>query len=69
MLAKGALAEKREVRDVLWPAGARVTEIHRGDEVILPDGETVLHAGDTLVVVCRTDAPEKVKEDLIHILA
>ena len=69
VLAKGALAEKREVRDVLWPAGARVTEIHRGDEVILPDGETVLHAGDTLVVVCRTDAPEKVKEDLIHILA
>ncbi|MBQ7923961.1 MAG: ClC family H(+)/Cl(-) exchange transporter [Clostridia bacterium] len=68
VVAKGALAEKREVRDVLWPAGARVTEIHRGEEVILPDGETVLRAGDTLVIVCRTDAPDKVREDLVHIL-
>ncbi len=67
-LAKGALAEKREVRDILWPAGARVKEIHRGEELILPDGDTLLHAGDTLTIVCRTDAPDKVKEDLIHIL-
>ncbi|MBE5745271.1 MAG: ClC family H(+)/Cl(-) exchange transporter [Clostridiales bacterium] len=67
-VAQGALAEKREVRDVLWPAGARVTEIHRGEEVILPDGDTVLRAGDMLTIVCRTDAPDKVKEDLVHIL-
>ncbi len=67
-LAKGALAETREVRDVLWPAGARVTEIHRGEDVIMPDGDTELQAGDTLTIVCRTDAPEKVKEDLLHIL-
>lgn len=67
-LTKGAMADKREVRDVLWPAGARVTEIRRGEDVILPDGETVLHAGDTLTIVCRTDSPDKVKEDLAHIL-
>ncbi len=69
VVAKGAIAEKRAVRDVLWPSGARVTEIHRGEEVILPDGETLLLAGDTLVIVCRTDAPDKVREDLVHILA
>jgi len=68
VVANGSLAEKREVRDVLWPSGARVTEIHRGEEVILPEGETVLHAGDTLTVVCRTDNPEKVRDDLVHIL-
>ena len=28
----GAIAEKREVRDVLWPSGARVTQIQRGEE-------------------------------------
>ncbi len=67
IVAKGALAEKRSVRDILWPSGARLTEIHRGEEVILPDGETELKAGDTLVIVCRTDAPQKVREDLVHI--
>ncbi len=69
VVAKGALAEKREVRDILWPSGARVTEIHRGEEVILPEGETLLFAGDTLTIVCRTEVPEKVKEELVHILA
>lgn len=67
-LAYGATADKREVRDVLWPAGARVTEIKRGEEVILPDGDTVLHGGDILTIVCRTDSPDKVKDELVHIM-
>ena len=67
-LCKGAIAEKREVRDVLWPSGARVTEIHRGEETILPDGQTLLHAGDALTIVCKTDQPEKIKDELAHIL-
>lgn len=65
---RGAVAEKREVRDILWPAGARVTEIVRGEEKILPDGDTVLHDGDMLTVVCKTDKPDLVREELKHIL-
>ena len=64
----GAIAEKREIRDVLWPSGARVTEIKRGDEVILPDGDTVLHKGDILTIVCKTPDHKKVKDELTHIL-
>ena len=61
------IADGRAVRDVLWPSGAVVTEIGRGTEKILPDGDTELRAGDTLTVVCRTDSPEKTREDLQHI--
>jgi NhaP-type Na+/H+ and K+/H+ antiporter len=67
-VAAGAIAEKREVRDVLWPFGARVTEIWRGEEHIIPDGDTVLHGGDTLTIVCKTAEHEKVKNELNHIL-
>lgn len=67
-VAEGSLAEKREVRDVLWPVGARITQIHRGEEVILPSGDTVLYAGDKLTVVCKTDNPKKVRDDLWHLL-
>ncbi len=67
-LTHGAIAEGREVRDVLWPSGARVVEIRRGEEVILPDGDTVLHGGDILKMVCKTDSPERVKDELVHIL-
>jgi CIC family chloride channel protein len=62
------LADKRIVRDILWPVGARVKEIARGDEKVLPDGETLLHSGDVLTIVCRTGDPEKIREELEHIL-
>ena len=67
-VAKGAIAEKREVRDVLWPGNARVTDLMRGEEHILPGGKTVLHANDTLTIVCKTDEPEKIRDELEHIL-
>ena len=67
-VARGALAEKRQVRDILWPAGARVQELERGEEKILPDGDTVLRCGDVLTIVCRTDNSEKTREELEHIL-
>lgn len=65
---QGAIAEKRDVRDVLWPGNARVTELLRGEERILPSGETVLRSGDVLTIVCKTDEPDKVREELEHIL-
>ena len=67
-VAIGALADKREVRDILWPSGARVSEIMRGKELILPDGDTVIHGGDILTVVCRTEEPQRIREELKHIL-
>ena len=63
-----SIADRREVRDVLWPAGARVKEIHRGEEFILPEGDTVLKSGDILTIVCKTDDAVRAREDLEHIL-
>ena len=67
-VASGSIADKREVRDILWPSGARVIEIWRGDEHILPAGDTVLHGGDKLTVLCKTDEPKKARDDLAHIV-
>ncbi len=65
---KNAIAVKREIRDVLWPGNARVTEMMRGEEHILPSGQTVLKSGDILTIVCKTDEPEKIRDELEHIL-
>ncbi len=68
-VAKGSIADKREVRDILWPTGARVKEIARGEETILPDGDTLLRSGDILTIVVKTDDPHRAKEDLLQILS
>ena len=67
-VGKGAISEKREIRDVLWPGNARVKEIIRAEEHILPSGETILRAEDILTIVCKTDEPEKIRDELEHIL-
>nr|MBR6778489.1 ClC family H(+)/Cl(-) exchange transporter [Clostridia bacterium] len=64
----GALADGRTVRDILWPAGASVKEIRRGEEIVLPKGDTVIRGGDILTIYCTTDAPEKIRDELQHIL-
>ena len=40
----------RRIRDVLWPHNSLVTSLTRGDVDIVPDGETVLRAGDVLTI-------------------
>ncbi len=66
---EGALADRRELRNVLWPSGARVTEIRRGEQRILPSGDSILRGGDILVIVCKTSEPQKTLDELNHILS
>ena len=42
------MAAGRRIRDVLWPADVRITRIERGEERILPDGNTLILEGDIL---------------------
>lgn len=67
-LAFGSIAERREIRDVLWPAGVRVTEIQRGEEHVFPNGDTVLLGGDLITLEVKTREPQKIKDELEHIL-
>ena len=67
-VAEGALAEKREMRAVLWPAGVRVQELIRGGVSHIPDGETELQAGDVLIIVCTVKEPQAALEELKQIL-
>ncbi len=67
-IVEGAFADGRTVREVIWPKGAWVKEIHRGEEVILPDGGTILHEGDCLLITCKTTSPQALKAELQHIV-
>ena len=67
-VAAGSLAEKREIRAVLWPTNARVIEIIRNGKAVVPEGKTVLCAGDKLTVVCKTENREDSADDLNHIV-
>ncbi len=60
----GSLAKERAVRDVLWPAGARITVLEHLGKNTVPDGNSVLMEGDILTVTGET-ADE---EDFLNLL-
>ena len=52
-------AAGRIVSDILWPSSAFVTEIVRGDTVIVPRGGTELREGDLLLIDGTPEEPEE----------
>ena len=68
VVAEGSLADKREIKTVLWPSNARVVTILRDGKSVLPEGKTLLHAGDALTIVCKTEDREVSRDDLTHIV-
>ncbi|QBI19445.1 CBS domain-containing protein [Egibacter rhizosphaerae] len=54
VVAPDSSAAGRRVSEVDWPAGTVLTSVRRGDELIVPNGDTVLEAGDELVALQRS---------------
>lgn len=50
-LEMGAIADGQRVRDVAWPSGCLIIGLRRGEREIVPRGDTLLRAGDYLVVL------------------
>ncbi|HLU53614.1 MAG TPA: chloride channel protein [Acidimicrobiia bacterium] len=44
----GSIADGHAVKDVAWPEGSTLVSIRRGRDVIVPEGRTVLRAGDVV---------------------
>jgi K+/H+ antiporter YhaU regulatory subunit KhtT len=60
-----AISEKSNVvnkllKEILLPKEALVSAIKRGEEVIIPDGNTQLKTGDQVIVIGKKDDVEKV---------
>lgn len=51
----GTFAVGRQIKDIMWPAGALITQVVRqnGDSLI-PEGKTLLQAGDKLTIVVES---------------
>lgn len=53
----GSVLDGMAVRDFKWPKETLLMAIRRGEDSLLPHGDTVIHGGDTLVIL--TDASRR----------
>lgn len=51
-----ATCDRRRVREIVWPRDAVIASVRRGGQMLIPHGDTLLKAGDVLVVVAEGEA-------------
>jgi hypothetical protein len=60
IIAEKSNVVNRLLKEILLPKEALVSAIKREEEVIIPDGNTLLKAGDQVIVIGKKDDVEKV---------
>ncbi|MGM0123132.1 voltage-gated chloride channel family protein [Enterococcus sp. AZ194] len=56
--------DEQMVRDIQWPDEMLLTSIRRGESEILTHGDTIIHSGDTLIILTDEAITQKVRMEL-----
>ncbi|WP_390407787.1 ClC family H(+)/Cl(-) exchange transporter [Lacticaseibacillus jixiensis] len=65
----GSPLEGVQVRDFKWPKSTLLIGVNRGEDQIIPHGDTVIRAGDTLVVLTDASQRAAVRAKIHHLAA
>ena len=49
----GSLADAKSLSEIPWPEDSLIASIQRGNQVLIPHGNTLLQAGDRLTIICK----------------
>lgn len=61
----GSKLDGMKIADFQWPDNSIVTTIYRGEQRIIPNGKTVLSAGDTLVIQACKPKTSQIQSELM----
>jgi CPA1 family monovalent cation:H+ antiporter len=61
-----SLANGKTIAELSIPRAAVLVSIQRGDEIIIPRGDTLLHAGDVVTTLCERETIASVKYLLLN---
>lgn len=61
-VCSGSVIEGKAIRDILWPENTLLVDIKRGEEQIIPHGDTRIKAGDFLYILSSNENVLKLQE-------
>lgn len=64
----GSMLDGKEIKDIKWPSHCLLVAVKRGEQEIIPKGDTVIYAGDYLIVLTNEDRVSKVNDALIKMI-
>lgn len=60
-VSSGSMIENKKVKDVPWPPHTLLVDVKRGPDQLIPEGNTIIRAGDFLYVLTKTETAEEVR--------
>ncbi len=66
VISHGSAAENRTVSDIVWPEHCLVVSVMRGEEELVPKGNTVFRAGDRIILLCDENYASDAHRTLEH---
>lgn len=67
-ICMGSMLDGKEVKDIKWPSHCLLVSVKRGEQELIPKGDTVLLAGDYIIVLTNDDRVAKVNDSLIRLV-
>ncbi len=60
-IEEGAICDGQEVKDIPWPKNFVIASLRRGNRIMIPKGDSVMQAGDVLMIVAEEDTVEEAR--------
>lgn len=64
-ICMGSMLDGKEIKAVKWPSHCLLVAVRRGEQEIIPKGDTVIYAGDYLIVLTNEDKVSKINDSFI----
>ncbi len=61
-ICMGSILDGKEIKSVKWPSNCLLVAVKRGEQEIIPKGDTVILSGDYLIVLTNADRVSKVND-------
>ena len=62
----GSDLDGKQIKEVKWPSRCLLVAVKRGEDEIIPKGDTVIFPGDYLIILTNEDRVSKINDDLIQ---
>lgn len=63
----GSILEGKRIKELKWPSDCLLVAIKRGENEIIPKGDTQIYAGDYLITLANEDNAAEIREKLTNI--
>ena len=62
----GSMLDSKQIKEIQWPSHCLLVAVKRGEQEILPKGDTIIYPGDYLIVLTNEDRVSKLNDTLIE---